>query len=115
MSRYSCVLAMNVRVGEWIFICPRDKQVKGIITSVDETSPELLMMEIVYVDGSQVVLPGTCPVFVAHPVLKRPELTLIPQMRDPGWSRYHRSAREYRDSLARDAASWNAYPETYED
>lgn len=104
---YRNVIAMNVRAGEFVFGCPRDRQVKEVVTGVDVESADLLRTELFYVDNSYDVLPAMTAVQVAGPAMKRPELTLISQTRDPGWSRYHRAARQYRDTLAQDAASWS--------
>lgn len=109
MGGYRLLLAMNVRVGEWVYDCPRDRQVKDVVMGADADGK--VMLDILYRDNSSEIVPIGKFVFVAEPRLKQPELTLIPQTRDPGWSRYHRSARNYRDTLARDAASWNAFPE----
>lgn len=108
MSGYRLLLAMNVRVGEWVYGCPRDRQVKGVVMGADAAGR--VMLDILYRDNSSEMVPIGEFVYVAEPRLKRPELTLIPQTRDPAWSAYHREARNYRDALAQDAASWKAFP-----
>lgn len=103
---YRIMTAMDVRPGEWVFHSPRDMQVKETVTGVDLASPDRLLTEMVYADGSFAVLPATAFVLVAEPELKRPELTLIPQAADPGWSRYHRNRVWAREVWKRMAEMW---------